>query len=928
MFLFSYVCERNVGIEAAYSILVILCVKCVFYNTEMLQEKNNIICRRIPSDSERNKFRRSSILKPRKPRQPLQNVNFDSSSDENSPVPSKIKRRVSFAEKKHVKEFCHSTEQGTVWDNTYEEHDSSLKGSSVTDQNGETESKENASLHNSNNSCVNKCINFESNSMSTHVIDDQISQKYVAIANEEDDTNYNLDFTNPISTDLSNVFQVENTALPSRFEDKISSISVTYNDKNEEHIELLDEKSYRQTVITNASHISKNIKPNNIIIYKDSDEEDYTNKVAKNYSELCPNNTSKLNETHIQDLSMELTTPISFLISANSHIEKQKTQKDDIINNIDTNYTSNYNNISMEITEAVPMSTMSVTSDLRIFKQIPMISQNCEETNGNVANNDHNVFSTAFNLQSDIVSKDIVSEQIQNCEDTKGDVANNDHNIFSTAFNLQSDIVSIDIISEQIQNVNCANDSMILTSVIQSSRDVIGTDTCHTNNVIVNNLMKATSISPKIYEKNTCNENVVKGNDLRKDQTDKTEIFNDIQMEMTVPVNTILSSNIYNKKNLKVDEPIFTNDKTTFLNLSMEMTKAVSTKSRQEITDTITCESLSKENIHSEKDKGTICLNEETRILHKSMEFTEVVSNSPHCEKIFNIIHTTRSSEKLPKTYLSAEKSTSTTFQTDADTRISDSNLRDSLNEINRCSFLRKSLENNLVELQSITPPSFECPDSEEENSSHQVQSEFQLPVVTDVSINNISDRLIINNVTETKYPIDSRKSVANDYFTNLTEKEESINNQTEDCYKKIIVDKIEDNQEVDCQETAKTIIDDNQLNESNCYITENKEMNEESILLTNTKNEEIMTMENINLNCTSLISTEIKVIDEDQINEREYTSKKVNKDTKLQDNIKIKRQYLNVEKKQEIDECDDHLNRTETVIKHQIKIVKKKKKI
>lgn len=41
------------------------------------------------------------------------------------------------------REFCHSTEQGTVWDNTYEEQDSTLKGSFVIDQNSEGEMIEN-----------------------------------------------------------------------------------------------------------------------------------------------------------------------------------------------------------------------------------------------------------------------------------------------------------------------------------------------------------------------------------------------------------------------------------------------------------------------------------------------------------------------------------------------------------------------------------------------------------------------------------------------------------------------------------------------------------------------------------------------------------------------------------------------------------------
>ncbi|KAG6794615.1 MATH and LRR domain-containing protein [Apis mellifera caucasica] len=81
-----------------------------------------IVIRKISSKSG-NSSRRSSILKPPKPRHPLQSLNFNNSSNENSPATSKIKRRVSFAEKKHVKEFCNSLEQGTVWDNTYEEHD-------------------------------------------------------------------------------------------------------------------------------------------------------------------------------------------------------------------------------------------------------------------------------------------------------------------------------------------------------------------------------------------------------------------------------------------------------------------------------------------------------------------------------------------------------------------------------------------------------------------------------------------------------------------------------------------------------------------------------------------------------------------------------------------------------------------------------------
>ncbi|XP_043279477.1 uncharacterized protein [Venturia canescens] len=66
-------------------------------------------------------MRKSSNL-----RQSLASAQSNEASNESSPATMTIKtRRVSFANKKHVKEFCDSVEQGTLWDNTYEETDSS-----------------------------------------------------------------------------------------------------------------------------------------------------------------------------------------------------------------------------------------------------------------------------------------------------------------------------------------------------------------------------------------------------------------------------------------------------------------------------------------------------------------------------------------------------------------------------------------------------------------------------------------------------------------------------------------------------------------------------------------------------------------------------------------------------------------------------------
>ncbi|XP_071578323.1 uncharacterized protein [Temnothorax nylanderi] len=540
----------------------------------------------IPSKSKRSESRRSSILKPRKPRQPLQNVNFDSSSNENSPAASKVKRRVSFAEKKHVKEFCHSTEQGTVWDNTYEEHeehDFSLKGSFVVDQNAQVELKENVSLCASNNDCIH--IHSENNSCSnnTYLVNNQFAQESVAPTNEEDDdTSCELDFANPVkSTELSNISQIGNAALANKshvFKDQaVSSGIVAYSDTDEESPDK--ESQAWQTVMTNKSQTSKNVKSSSITIYRD--EEDYADNVAnKCYSKSCSNNVnSELDEAHVQDLSMELTAPIPAFLSS-SYAEEQKRNN---INNSDTNYTTNCNNVSMEITEAIPISAKSIASDLGIAEQVPTI--------------------------------------LQNCENTKWDAANT-HN--TTA-------------------MNRANDSMVLTSVIQPFTDATGIDICRTSNTAFDTSMGISSASFEMYEENVCDEN-----SKRKDQTDKTEIFNDVLMDMTKPVSTILFSSVYNKENSRMDEPISRDDRTMFFhNVSMEMTKTVSTKNKQEAAYTNTGKSLSEENAHGGEDANTsICFNEGTKILYKSMELTEAVPAPLHYERMFRATHVARSLNK------------------------------------------------------------------------------------------------------------------------------------------------------------------------------------------------------------------------------------------------------------------------------------------
>jgi len=503
------------------------------------------------------------------------------------------------------------------------------------------------------------------------------------------------------------------------------------------------------------------------------------------------------------------------------------------------------------------------------------------------------------------------------------------------------------------------------------------------------------------------------------EKNDKTKFFNDASMEITKSV-SVAPLNI-DKANLKIDELISKNDKTVlFADVSIEMTTAIS---RKEITQPI-CKSISKENIHEEKDRNdSIYFNEGTKLLYKSMEFTEVVPISLH-EITFSTTDTTHPtqsisfSQTLSKTIsIPAENSARVSCQTDVvasetiqdismeittavpstlhftqdvkvnetenliisknnefqhlmtnnnltelredvtkenftipreiveaenirhdelsnisitqsplnnslstnsenasgkkrmsddnkksyskrirnsfmeiqssqvhslsdvhsfsgvnyvndlndieqeyndsvketidHTQISNSNLRNSLDEISKYSFSRKSLphlEDSFEELQSIKPPSFVHLGSEEESSFHEIQHESSTSIITDISVNNISNQLIVNNIIEFNCPTNSKENIANDYFTILREKEESINtenNQTEDRHENTVMNKAENNQEIDCQAIIKTIINDNQLNKSNYHMTKN--INEKSVLSMNTKVEKIVIIQDLN---------------------------------------------------------------------------------
>ncbi|XP_070163045.1 putative leucine-rich repeat-containing protein DDB_G0290503 [Polyergus mexicanus] len=662
--------------------------------------------------SKRSESRRSSILKPRKPRQPLQNVNFDSPYNEKSLTPSKTKRRVSFADKKHVKEFCHSVEQGTVWDNTYEEHDSkhdsSLKGSFVSlDSNAKTESKENAFLCISNNECVHILESNSSYSNNFNLTNNQLSESNIKVK-EKDNENCDLDFTNPIEMKLfDEEFQFQETILPNKSgisqpsKDVTLSGIIACSNTDEKYVEPPDEISqHEQNVMPNAlsvSNVSKNAISSNIIIYRDSDEEKNANNTGiKSYSELCCSNVdSELDVTCAQDSSMEFTTPMHMPLLSLHTEEEINVQKDECsLNlNLNTDWVSNCNNVSIQ---AVPISMKPVNSDLGIFEQISKI-QTHGRTNSTAGKNTHNKTISSTNLQSNIASENIVfkhtqdatqninesmmltnviqpsttsidishiNNPIQTHESTNSTTGNNTHNKMMFSTNLQSNIVSENTVFKHTQDATQnVSESMMLTNVIQPST----TDISHINNTAFNVSMEmTTAISSKMYDRSIAHphvENIIKDNNLRENQTDETEFFNDV-MEITKPVNT-LPLIAYDKENLKIDELISKNDRTMFFhNVSMEMTKVL--KNQEEITRPIIHKSISEENTCKEKnmDNG---FDEKTRLLYKSMEITEAVPVSLHNEKPLNIIcaaQSTSFSQTMSKACLPVENSMKS-FQAD-----------------------------------------------------------------------------------------------------------------------------------------------------------------------------------------------------------------------------------------------------------------------
>lgn len=713
-------------------------------------------------------------------------------------------------------------------------------------------------------------------------------------------------------------------------------MSIITCNTSETHVELSDEKSQFEQNMTNI----------------------------KSYS--CCNADFELNGTCIQDLSMEFTAPIPTPSLAKENINIKKDSFT-LRLNLDTNYVSNSNNVSIQ---AVPVSARAVNSDLGIFEQISKI-QSRESANWGAENNMHDKTVPSRNLHySNIASESTIFKQTQ----------------------------------DATQNIN---ESMMLTNVIQPT-----TTDMSCINVPFNVSMEMTApISLKIYDENISHphgENIIRENYLRENQIDKTEFFNDV-MEITKPVNVPLIA--YDKENLRMDELISKDDRTMFFhNVSMEMT-TVPLRNQGEITRPIIHKLISEENICKEKNMdNSTDFSEKTKLLCKSMEFTEAVPVSLH-EQILNPICTAESTsffQTISKAHSPAENSklalqvdttanktiqhtsmeitapVSSTLHLTQNARnerenldisksldiskdngfqplsVSTNNLlspnktcksfiespapqennahlersndiymnntehserfvkdtmnytepfrlnfEDNLNDISECSLLRKTLENGVEELQTIEPPSFISLDNDkEENSFPDALCKDKLQM----SISEI-DETYINNICNS-----SNQLVINN-ITQATSRE-SVAKDNESCIT------LRENESINIENQmedycSKNIANETEYNqEVDCQalgrtiINDDNLINESNHCETNVENleENILSIQNNKCKETKIDNYESPIIKDSEIIAeeeyiREYVRKRINDNVNPRD--KEKEQYSDVQKLL-IEQCTD----------------------
>ncbi|KAK0086836.1 hypothetical protein PV326_005432, partial [Microctonus aethiopoides] len=532
----------------------------------------------IPSKPEKSS-RRSSILKLPKPRQPFQTVESNGLSTEESPM--KLKRRVSFAEKKHVKEFCDSMEQGTVWDSTYEESELSFP-------------KTNLPLNTDNNSHI-QVLSQRSGALN-----------YQSLPQEFEGNGLNLFHSNNLNNHQSKkILQRQNAvdldylpieAICSRLEPgDISRVIVPANS------ELLANKENFPAEIFTIPRIESSLI--------DDEELPVSQKIVQNinsqsFSVYCDDNMededcSVLNNTNHQNISMDCTLPAteSILSTQNDSTIGEK----EIINpDKETEKTQIFHDNLMEMTQVVTSNLCSRSKEIQNRRSI-LHNKSMEITEA--------VPPSYLAVQQSNIRPNDSMEITQAIAPS------------STIFMNQQQIVN-----DKTQLFN--NKSMEMTEAVPSTRP----EQYHENKTQIfhNKSMELTL--------------AVSSKPPSQFPEDKTQLFNNKSMEITESVSSKRQlqfedeTQVFNDKSMEMTEAVpglgqlFGNKTQIFHNKSMEMTEAMSSiRSKQypedktqvfhdnsmEMTETVT----------SSKRLGRFFEDRTQLFNNKSMEMTESVSS-------------------------------------------------------------------------------------------------------------------------------------------------------------------------------------------------------------------------------------------------------------------------------------------------------------
>ncbi|CAK9833577.1 hypothetical protein ANTRET_LOCUS10238 [Anthophora retusa] len=584
----------------------------------------------IPSKSTRKSSRRSSILKPPKPRQPLQNLNFNNSSNESSPSTTKIKRRVSFAEKKHVKEFCNSVEQGTVWNNTYEEHDlSNLKISTSDEEKSQVEyfcketiysSTQENNVQFTYNEGIKKNFNIEDCSQNINLNKDvncqdemllcaPLSISFNDTVPQEDYVVQNVQQFNKPSTAMITV-KNEDTSMeltvnvPSVIEpvDNVETVVCSADDELDDvSVELTATVSTTlcdlQSNISKIDHYSSNLVINDndnksIIFHNDSmDIIDIVENSAKSPNRITVmqkkpqhqyDTTNHDEKTKLLNVSMEMTEMVPVKVhSVTRPVKRNAVMYDAIMNNskkskysidtceisINSNETRIYRDETMELTKAITASSEVHQND----SQIPEENTPC--------------------LQSNLDGTKICSDE--EMEITKAVII-----VTSEAHQSDSQI--------PVEN----------TPYLQSNLD--GTKTC--NDEEMEFTTAAITALPKVHQNDS--QIPVENTSHLQSNLDRTRICNDEEMEFTTAIT--VSSKIHQSddsqipiKKIPCSQPNF--DKTKICNdEEMEFTTAAMTASSKVDQNNSQIPAGNTPYLQSNLDGTRICNDEE-------MEFTRAV---------------------------------------------------------------------------------------------------------------------------------------------------------------------------------------------------------------------------------------------------------------------------------------------------------------